>query len=262
MRAKKSLGQNFLIDPNLQRKIVEALDPSPSDVVLEIGPGHGALTRLLVGRVAHLILVELDDELAGELEAGWGDRPDVEVRHQDFLELDLRTVAEDPTRLRILGNIPYNITAPIIFKLLERPRPKDIVLMVQHEVGERLCSLPGSRIYGSISVFIQTFMSVNLELYVSPEAFWPRPKVKSVVLRLKPYDRPIVNIADEILYEKIIRASFSSRRKILLNSLSSLFPRDKTERILNSSGIDKKRRAETLSIEEFVKLTEEALKLN
>ena len=130
MRAKKSLGQNFLVDPNLQRKIVEAVDPSPSDTVLEIGPGHGALTRHLVGRAGRLILVELDDELADELEGEWGDRPDVDVRHQDFLKLDLSTLIEDPNRLLVVGNIPYNITAPIIFKLLERPRPRDILLMV------------------------------------------------------------------------------------------------------------------------------------
>ncbi len=138
MRAKKSLGQNFLVNVGLQHEIVEALGCSKSDTVLEIGPGRGALTRHLVGRAGHLVLVELDDGLAEALRDEWGSRPDVDIVHQDFLELDRSSVAPDPTDLLVVGNIPYNITAPIIFKVLERPRPRDIILMVQREVADRL----------------------------------------------------------------------------------------------------------------------------
>jgi 16S rRNA (adenine1518-N6/adenine1519-N6)-dimethyltransferase len=133
-----------------------------------------------------------------------------------------------------------------------------LVLMVQREVGERIIALPGGKEYGSISILVQTYMDAQIKLYVPPSAFWPQPKVQSVVLKLVPLPKPRIHIPDEELYKKIIRAAFSSRRKILANSLSSLFPKEKVEEILESSGIDRKRRAETLSLEEFGRLTEEA----
>src|SRR5690606_29364547 len=136
-RAKKSLGQNFLVDSNLQKKIVEAIEPAPVDEVLEIGPGQGALTRHLVRRVRRLILVELDDHLAASLIDQYADEPTVEVLHRDFLEVELESVVRDVRRLKVIGNIPYNITTPIIFHLLEsRPRPAVVVLMMQREVAD------------------------------------------------------------------------------------------------------------------------------
>jgi len=136
-RAKRSLGQNFLLDANLQRKIVAALGAGPDDEVLEIGPGRGALTRHLVGQVGRLVLVELDDDLAASLALEYGDRPDVDVVHGDVLEVSVTERVDDPERLLVIGNIPYNITTPIIFRLLARPRPRSIVLMVQDEVPGR-----------------------------------------------------------------------------------------------------------------------------
>jgi len=155
-RAKKSLGQNFLIDGNLQRKIVAALGAGSDDEVLEIGPGRGALTRHLVGAVRHLILVELDDQLAASLEDTYGARPDVTVVHQDFLKTHVSDHTERPERLRVIGNIPYNVTAPILFKLLERPRPYCVVIMVQREVAHRMTASPGTSEYGALTVGVQS----------------------------------------------------------------------------------------------------------
>jgi len=136
-----------------------------------------------------------------------------------------------------------------------------LVLMIQREVGERIVALPGSRTYGSLSIAIQTYMDVSIELLVPPEAFWPRPQVDSAVIKLVPLSTPRISIQDEQLFRSIVRAAFSSRRKVLRNSLSSLFPKHKSEQILESSEIDGKRRAETLSIEEFGRLTQEAFRI-
>ena len=259
MRAKKSLGQNFLVDPNLQRKIVEALDPSPSDTVLEIGPGHGALTRHLVGRVGLLILVELDDELADELEWEWGDRPDVDVRHQDFLKLDLTTLTEDPNRLLVVGNIPYNITAPIIFKLLERPRPKDILLMVQHEVADRLVAAAGTSEYGALSVGVRSVARVESVVRVPRTTFRPMPRVDSSVVRIRPTVPPPLSLEEEISLRNLTRAAFQWRRKQFQKTLREHvdlgLSREALDRIGRDTGWDLTRRPETFKPEEFVRLS-------
>ena len=259
MRAKKSLGQHFLVDPNLQRKIVEALDPSPTDTVLEIGPGRGALTHHLVGRVGRLILVELDDALAKELETEWGDRPDVEVRHQDFLELDLPVASEDPTRLRVVGNIPYNITAPIIFKLLEPPRPQDVLLMVQREVADRLVAAAGTSEYGALSVGVRSVAAVERILRVPRNAFRPVPRVDSSVVRITPIVPPPLSPEEEISLRDLTRAAFQWRRKQLQKTLREhgdlRLSRESLDRIGRETGWDLSRRPETLKPEEFVRLS-------
>src|SRR5690606_9330095 len=146
VRAKKSLGQNFLVDPNLQRKIVDALEPSGEDVVVEIGPGTGALTRHLAGRVKRLVAVEVDDRLADALSEELGETPGFEIWRMDALRLDLRDVSSDPGAIKVIGNIPYNITSPLLFHLLERRhRPGRIVVMVQKEVADRITAPPGEK---------------------------------------------------------------------------------------------------------------------
>ena len=213
MRAKKSLGQNFLVDVGLQRKIVEALDCSRTDTVLEIGSGRGALTRHLVGRAGHVVLVELDDRLAGALRDEWGTRSDVDVLHQDFLELDWAAVVPDPTELLVVGNIPYNITAPIIFKLLERPRPRDIVLMVQREVADRLAAEPDKGDYGALTVGVRCIASVEKVLRVPRTAFRPVPGVDSTVVRITPFTPPPLSADEERSLRVLTRAAFTWRRK-------------------------------------------------
>lgn len=210
---KRSLGQNFLVDPNLQRKIVRLLAAGPRDEVLEIGPGREALTRHLEGRVGRLVLVELDDEMAAALEEKYAGRPDVEVIHGDILEVDLSEVSRDPGELRVVGNIPYNLTAPIVFKLLERPRPAEILVMVQREVADRIVAEAGSRSYGALAVGVRSVAEAEKVLDVPRTAFRPRPRVDSAVVRLVPRTPPPLSPDDEERLRTLTRAAFQMRRK-------------------------------------------------
>ena len=259
MRAKKSLGQNFLVDVRLQREIVEALGCSSSDTVLEIGSGRGALTRHLVGRAGHLVLVELDDGLAEALQDQWGGRPDVDVLHQDFLELDWATVAADSNDLLVVGNIPYNITAPIIFKALQRPRPRDIILMVQSEVADRLTAEPGTGEYGALTVGVRSVASVKRVLKVPRRAFRPVPGVDSAVVRITPLAPPPLSNDEEHSLRVLTRAAFAWRRKqiqkILRDHEALRLSRDRLNELSRETGWDLTRRPETFSPEEFVRLS-------
>ena len=259
MRAKKSLGQNFLVDGALQHKIVEALGCSRSDTVLEIGSGRGALTRHLVGRVQRLVLVELDDRLARELQEEWGSRPDVDVLHQDFLELDWSAVTPDPSELLVVGNIPYNITAPIIFKVLERPRPRDVVLMVQREVADRLTAEPGTGEYGALTVGVRCIASVEKVLRVPRDAFRPVPGVDSAVVRITPFEPPPLSAEEERSLRDLTRAAFAWRRKqlqkILRDHEALRVSRDRLEDLSRKTGWDLTRRPETLSPDDFIRLS-------
>lgn len=218
-RAKRSLGQNFLVDPNLQRKIVASLDATREDEVLEIGPGRGALSEYLVGACRRLILVELDDELSADLEAAWGARPDVRVVHADFLTVDLSELSRDVYRLLVVGNIPYNVTAPIVFKLLERPRPARIVLMVQREVAQRLAAKPGTSAYGALTVGVQSVATVDALFKVPRTAFRPVPRVDSTVVRIRPFSPPPLTENEEKALRELTRVAFGWRRKQLQKTL-------------------------------------------
>ena len=259
MRAKKSLGQNFLVDRALQKRIVEALNCSSSDTVLEIGSGRGALTRHLIGRVGHLVLVELDDVLAQALQDEWGSRPDVDVLHQDFLELDWSTLALDVSDLVVVGNIPYNITAPIIFKVLERPRPRDIVLMVQREVADRLVAEPGTKEYGALTVGVRCVASVERILRVPRTAFRPVPGVDSAVVRITPFTPLPLSSDQEHSLRTLTRAVFTWRRKqlqkILRDHEALRVSRERLEALSLETGWDLTRRPETLSPDDFVRLS-------
>ena len=259
MWAKKSLGQNFLVDASLQQKIVEALDCSKSDTVLEIGSGRGALTRHLVGKAGHVVLVELDDRLAEKLRDEWGMRPDVDVLHRDFLELDWTEAVAEPTELLVLGNIPYNITAPIIFKLLERPRPRGIVLMVQREVADRLTAQPGTGEYGALTVGVRCVASVEKVLSVPRGAFRPVPGVDSTVVRITPFAPPSLSADEERSLRVLTRAAFAWRRKqmqkILRDHEALRLSRDRLDDLARETGWDLSRRPETLSPDDFVRLS-------
>lgn len=258
-RAKKSLGQNFLVDPNIQHKIVAALEPAPDDVVLEIGPGTGALTRLIAGKVQKLVAVELDDDLVSRLRAEFAGRADVTILHRDFLELDLADVSDDPTRLKIIGNIPYNITTPLIFHLLERDsRPAVIVLMVQREVADRILAPPHDKAYGALSVGIRTVAAVERLFHVKRGAFRPVPNVDSTVLRIVPARPPPLTPNEEEDLRALTRAAFGWRRKQLQKTLRSsevygLGPEEVTT-VERESGIALDTRPEDLAPEQFVTL--------
>ena len=182
-RARKSLGQNFLVDVNIQRKIVDAISPGPSDTIMEIGPGPGALTQHLAGRAGRLVLVELDNHLAARLATLYAEDASVQVIHRDVLRVPLEEVTPDPASLKVIGNIPYNITTPIIFSLLERrPRPREIVLMVQREVADRILAPEGGKSYGALAVGVRAVADVQRVLNVSRTAFVPPPPTPTTLM--------------------------------------------------------------------------------
>jgi 16S rRNA (adenine1518-N6/adenine1519-N6)-dimethyltransferase len=251
LRARKSLGQNFLVDPNLQRRIVSTLGAGPDSEVLEIGPGRGALTRHLAGSVGRLILVELDNQLARHWQETAEGRSDLEVIHRDILDVALSELTETPGELLVVGNIPYNITTPILFHLLGRPRPERIVLMVQKEVGERMVAQPGTRAYGALAVGVQSVADVRLAFGVSRRVFRPVPRVDSVVIEIVPHAPARLSEVDEIDLRRLTRAAFQWRRKQLQKTLRDhgdlALGVDRVEALGAALGFDLRRRPETFS---------------
>jgi 16S rRNA (adenine1518-N6/adenine1519-N6)-dimethyltransferase len=258
-RARRSLGQHFLMDPNLQRNIVAALDASLADTVLEIGPGTGALTRHLAGSVAHLVAVEIDARCAEQLERELGGVPGVRIIHGDALDLDLEADPGDVANLKVIGNIPYFITTPLIFWLLDRPvRPARIVLTVQREVADRLLAEPGSKDYGALTVGVRSVARVERLFQVSRSAFRPVPDVDSSVVRITPMKPPALSEPEERDVRALSRVAFSRRRKQLQKILRSApeygLDRTSLEAVQQETGIELERRPETLSPPEFARL--------
>lgn len=259
-RPSKSLGQNFITDKRVIERIVSEAGIEPGDEVLEIGPGLGALTFSLAEKAARVVAVEKDARLAERLRGLLAEKPNVELICGDALEVDFKSLYRGQ-KLKVVSNLPYSVSSPILVKLL---RNRDIfstlVLMLQLEVGERISSPPGGKEYGSLSVLVQTWFDVKALFRVPPSSFWPAPKVDSVVLKLDPLQEPRVPVADEAVYEKILRAAFSSRRKMLANSLGAVLKKGEADKVLAAAGIDRTRRAETLTVEEFGALYREAVK--
>jgi len=208
---RKRWGQNFLQDPNIIRKIVNTINPQNKDVILEVGPGKGALTFELSKKVKELIAIEIDPFLVNYLNAN---KPDNLIIHQgDILDFDLDEIQGD---YKIIGNLPYNITSPIIFKLLSNLCWNEAVLMVQNEVAERIVASPGSKIYGRLSVMVQAFAEVKFHFKVPPIVFYPKPEVYSAVISLTPIDK---KIKCRTMFSEIVRLAFSQRRKKIRNTL-------------------------------------------
>lgn len=258
-RAKRSLGQNFLVDPNIQRKIVEAVDAGPGDEVLEIGPGTGALTRHLAGAVRRLVAIELDDDLAAALRREFEDTPGVEIVHGNALEQDLAALVEDVAALKVVGNIPYNITTPLIFWLLERPvRPARIVLMVQKEVADRILAQPGGKAYGALSVGVRAVAAVERLFTVGRGAFRPVPDVDSAVIRITPFRPSPLSPEEEVDLRTLTRAAFSWRRKQLQKILRSApgygLDADAVAAVCREAGVEPTARPEELEPAAFIGL--------
>ncbi|MGH7501365.1 MAG: 16S rRNA (adenine(1518)-N(6)/adenine(1519)-N(6))-dimethyltransferase RsmA [Longimicrobiales bacterium] len=258
-RPRKSLGQNFLVDPDIQIRIVEALQPLPSDAVLEVGPGRGALTTHLAQRVNSLVAVELDDQLAARLATDFHNFPNVRIVHDNILNVHPADFTRDVASLKVIGNIPYNITSPLIFHLLERDhRPDRLVLMVQKEVATRIAAPPGSRDFGALSIGVQAVASVQRLFHVPRGAFRPVPNVDSTVLLISPIRPFPLSEADEADLRSLTRAAFQRRRKqfqtILRTAPEYALARLELARIADRTGIDFQRRPESLSVHEFIDL--------
>ncbi len=253
--AKRSLGQNFLVDPNLQRRIVEEAGIEPGDTVLEIGPGRGALTGGLAELAGSLVLVELDRGLAARLQEQFADAAHVRVVQDDILRRPLAEVVDDPSSLIVVGNIPYNVTTPILFHLLEPPRPRVILLMVQREVADRILAPPGSRAYGALSIGVRAVADVEVVLQVPRSVFRPRPRVDSAVIRIEPFVPPVLEPGEERALRDLTRALFQWRRKQLGRILRDhpdlgLDPEEQ-DALLAVAGADRTDRPETLAPEAF-----------
>ncbi len=250
---RKSLGQNFLRDENISRKIIAAFRPQREDIVLEIGPGDGALTKYLAGSVGGLVAVELDDRIVHGLRERFSGEG-VEILHRDFLEVDLEALATRHGRpIRVIGNIPYNITSPILFHVLDhRSAVRDLTIMMQREVARRLVSPPGTKEYGILAVFSRLFADVELLFDVSRQAFYPKPAVMSSVVHLRMLRLPRFALADEQHFRAMVRAVFGKRRKTLRNSLK-YFRADTP--LPELPGVDLQSRPEDLSIGELVELS-------
>jgi 16S rRNA (adenine1518-N6/adenine1519-N6)-dimethyltransferase len=254
LRPRRRLGQNFLRDDNIARKIVLAIDPQPDDTILEIGPGEGALTQHLVGTVRRLIVVDIDERVIRRMRETYRSG-ELEVLHGDFLKTDLRELASRAagrSRIRIVGNIPYNITSPIVFHVLDsRPHIRDCTLMMQKEVARRLVAVPGSKDYGIPSVALQLVADVEILFDVSPNAFFPRPTVISSLVRMALHREPRFRVANEEFFRSMIRSIFGKRRKTLRASLRYFLPNAED---LVPPETDLMRRPEELSVKELVTL--------
>lgn len=265
-KLSKSLGQNFITDGNVLRQIIEGAEIGPDDLVIEIGPGIGVLTAEAAEIAAKVIAIEIDKALIPILADTLSGFNNIEVINKDILETDLRALISDARdkgeflgKVRIVGNLPYYITTPIVMKILEDAVPVDsITIMMQKEVADRIRSSPGTKAYGALSVVVQYYCEVSKVASVPKEAFIPRPKVDSTVLNLKPLKEKI-EISNEKDFFSCVKAAFAQRRKTLLNSLSGAgnMEKDFVKEILAGADIDPSRRAETLSIEEFGNLANE-----
>lgn len=250
-RARKRFGQNFLTDPHVVAGIVAAIHPQPSDHLVEIGPGLGVLTESLLPTVTAMDAIELDRDIIPKLEEHCRGRGELHIHEADALKFDFATLATDSRPLRIVGNLPYNISTPLMFRLLEmRELIQDMHFMLQKEVVDRLAAEPNNKSYGRLSVMMQFHCRVEALLDVPPESFSPPPKVNSAVVRLLPYREPPVVVDNVDTLDRLVTQAFSQRRKTLRNTLKPLLSTAQME----AAGIDPQRRAETLSLSEFATL--------
>ena len=250
-RPRKRFGQHFLKDFHVVQRIVAAVDPRPGDHLVEIGPGMGVLTQELLPLAGKLDAVELDRDIIPKLHATCLPLGALTIHSADALRFDFCALAVAEEKLRIVGNLPYNISTPLIFRLIEQIHCiQDMHFMLQKEVVDRLAAAPNCADYGKLSIMIQTHCQVQHLFNVPPDAFSPPPKVDSAVVRMIPHPSPPVDLKDPALFEKIVTAAFAQRRKTLRNNLKDWLNTDQWHAI----GIDPQRRAETLSLEEFARL--------
>jgi 16S rRNA (adenine1518-N6/adenine1519-N6)-dimethyltransferase len=261
IRPYKGLGQSFLIDNNITEKIVNVLDVKDNDTVVEIGAGLGVMTAMIAKQAREVIALEIDPELLGVLNEELKDVPNVEILNRDVLKYDFPLSPEDIgfRKLKVIGNIPYNISSQILFRLIEfRDHVSSMILMFQKEVAERIMASPGTREYGLLSVITSMYTIPSKVVMVPATCFYPRPKIDSTALKMVVREKPRVEVKNADFFFKLVKIALSKRRKTLLNNLrsSNLLPLSKTDidKILTRLEIDGQRRGETLTVEEFGRL--------
>lgn len=251
--ARRRFGQHFLHDRAAIRRIIDAFSPQPGQRIVEIGPGRGALTRELLNRVSELHAVELDRDLAAWLRTEFrSDSYRLTVHEADALAFDFRKLVVEPVPLRIIGNLPYNISTPLLLRLLEyNAIIKDMCFMLQREVAERLAAVPGTKQYGRLTVMVRSLCTVENVLTLGAAAFSPPPKVESTVVKLVPFVQDPYGITNRTRFADVVRRGFGQRRKTIRNALQPLLD----ARAIESAGIDSGLRADQLSIEQFAMLS-------
>jgi 16S rRNA (adenine1518-N6/adenine1519-N6)-dimethyltransferase len=257
VRFKRSLGQNFLSDDSAAKKIAESLELNRDDTILEIGAGKGALTKHLLEDANRVLAVEIDSRLCRQLRKRFGDKENLSVINEDILKVNLKDLIRPGTECKVVGNLPYQITSPVLSLLLEnRGSVRLCVLTVQKEVALRICAAPGTREWSPLSIAVQLYSEARLLFHLRPESFYPSPKVDSSVIRITFLSRPRVPVPDEELFFKVVRSAFAQRRKMVLNSLAANLdlPKSAVEVILNDAGIDHRLRAEALDLKKFADL--------
>ncbi|SHE63538.1 16S rRNA (adenine1518-N6/adenine1519-N6)-dimethyltransferase [Atopostipes suicloacalis DSM 15692] len=271
LSAKKSLGQNFIIDTNILRNIVKTAAVDEKTTVIEVGPGIGALTEQIAKEAKEVFAFEIDDRLLSVLDDTLSPYDNVTILHQDILKVDFESFKEqyleDTTRLVVIANLPYYITTPIIMHLIESSLEVDeMVLMMQKEVASRLEAKPSTKAYGSLSIAIQYYMDVEVAFTVPRTVFMPQPNVDSAIIRLKTLKEPPVQVKNEPLFFKIVRASFVQRRKTIWNNLKKALDDKQKEQELKEAfqktNVDSSRRGESLTIEEFGQLADALVTCN
>lgn len=258
-RFTKSLGQNFLIDDKVLDDIVEGAQVSKEDFVIEIGPGVGTLTKELLTKAKKVCAVELDSDLIPILQEELGEYDNFQLIHKDALKVDFNEVIGEKESVKVVANLPYYVTTPIIARMLNQDyKFKSLTIMIQKEVAERIDSEPNCKEYGSLSVLVQYYCDTKIIRTVSPSSFVPQPKVDSIVIRLDKLDKPRVQTKDKELFFKIVRQSFNMRRKTLRNAVKSMkiMNGEEMEKAFENANIDPKRRGETLSLQEFANLAD------
>jgi 16S rRNA (adenine1518-N6/adenine1519-N6)-dimethyltransferase len=261
LRPKKSWGQNFLEDEAARRRIVEAAALGPDDAVVEIGPGLGSLTSLLVHAAGQVVAVERDPDMVRVLTTELGGEPRLRIEPGDAMAFDFVGAARAAGRpLVVVANLPYQITSPLLFKIVAEAAGGAVVaravLMVQREFAERMVAPPGSKTYGRLSVMVQQQADVRILFHVGSHAFVPRPAVTSTVFSLVPRATPRAPVSDRALFAAVVRAAFGARRKMLRRALEPAFGGDEAERALAAAGVEGTRRAETLAIADFARIAD------
>ena len=250
---RKRFGQNFLHDKHVISKIIDAVSPTKDDHILEIGPGFGAITEQLAQSGAKLHCIELDTDLAASLKSHYRKYKSVNILEADALKFDLSSIATMKTPLRVVGNLPYNISTPLIFHFLKNSKLiKDMTFMLQLEVIQRMVSKVGSKNYGRLGLMVQYYCEVEHLFNIASDAFIPRPKVVSAIARLKPHKASSIKAKDPECLKTVIQTAFNQRRKTVRNSLSTLV----SESLLESIAVNKKLRPENLTLEDYVRISD------